>query len=240
MGLRKKVAVVLGLAAAAAAGFCIYIQANIDTQAPEITFGTDLTAVTADMTKEELIADVKATDNKDGDISSQVIIGEQTITGDMVELIYIVADKAGNVASKVRILPYQAEDGTSVSQTVSSNENPEESQETEALSEEETGEETESAEESTESVPEETPVPEIPVVTLNQNSVTLPVGTHFEYGSYIASVTDDKDTREQLYRNLVVTGYYDVNTPGTYPLEYWVMDSDYNESVRQSFTLIIE
>lgn len=228
MGLRKKVAVALGIVAVAAVGFCIYIQAGTDTKAPEITFGEELTLVTDDTTKEMLLADVKAVDNQDGDISAQVIVGEQTVKDDTMEIIYIVADSAGNVASKIRVVPYEGDAGIT------------DTEETAEESEEETIEETEAIEESSETVPEETVNPAIPVLTMNQSSVTLPVGSHFEYSIYIASITDDVDTREELYRNLSINGHFDINTPGSYPLEFWVVDRDGNQSERQPFTLIIE
>lgn len=238
MGLRKKVAVALGIVAVAAVGFCIYIQAGTDTKAPEITFGEELTLVTDDTTKEMLLADVKAVDNQDGDISAQVIVGEQTVKDDTMEIIYIVADSAGNVASKIRVVPYEGNAGVPETEEVTG----EGSSEEETVEETEEIEETEaeSTEESSEAVPEETANPAIPVITMNQSSVTLPVGSRFEYSTYIASVLDDADTKAELFRNLVITGHFDVNTPGSYPLEFWVVDRDGNQSERQPFTLIIE
>ncbi len=229
MGLRKKAAVALGIVAVAAVGFCFYIQSGTDTKAPVITFGEELTLVTDDTTSEILLADVKAVDDQDGDISAQVVVGEQTVQDGMVEIIYIVVDRAGNVASKIREIPYEG-DADSTNPVKSETDD----------SENETLEETEEAEESTETDPEETVNPAIPVITMNQSSVSLPVGSLFEYSVYIASITDDVDTREELYRNLSINGHFDVNTPGSYPLEFWVVDRDGNQSERQLFTLIIE
>lgn len=246
MELRKKVAVALGLVAAAAVIFCICVQAGTDKEVPKITFGEELTLVTGDTSEEMLLADVKAEDNHDGDISARVIVGEQIVKEDMVEIVYIVVDDAGNVASKTRVIPYgqsadvrESEDWTEDDD--SAEEGSVENNSVENNSEEETAEGTEEiAEESMETSEEETAVPETPVITLNQSSVTLPVGSRFEYSTYIASVSDDVDTKVELFRNLVITGYYDVNTPGTYPLEFWLVDKDGNQSERQSFTLIIE
>ena len=99
----------------------------------------------------------------------------------------------------------------------------------------------ETTEESTEETePVETADPAIPVIRLKQNSVTLPAGTPFDYMSYIESITDDKDSRSTLNQYIVVTGYYDVRTPGSYPLQFWVTDTERHESERQEFLLIIE
>lgn len=233
MELRKKVAIGLGVAAVASVIFCVCVQAGADEQAPKISYGEELTVVTDSTTREMLLADVKAEDNKDGDVSSKVIVGEETIEGDTVEIVYIVADSAGNVASKTRVVPYEGKEPLL--------EEPEsvQEEETEEIPEEETTEAVTEAE-STETVPEETADPAIPVIVLNQSSVTLPVGGRFVYSTYIASVSDDVDTREELFRNMVITGHYDVNTPGSYPLEFWLVDKDGNQSARQPFTLIIE
>ncbi len=237
MELRKKVAVVLGVAAAAAVIFCVCVQAGADVEPPKITFGEELTLVTNNTSEEMLLADVKAEDDHDGDISSQVIVGERTVREDTVEIVYIVADGAGNVASKTRVVPY----GGNADVLETEEDNSVEDGLAEDVSEEETAEGIEeSSEESMETSEEETEVPEFPVITLNQSSVTLPVGSRFEYSTYIASVSDDADTQAELFRNLVITGHYDVNTPGSYPLEFWLVDKDGNQSERQSFTLIIE
>ncbi len=231
MGWRKKIAAVLGTVAVAAVGFCIYIKAGTDTKAPEITFGEELTLVTDDTTKEMLLADVKAMDDQDGDVSGQVIVGEQTVNDGFMEIVYIVTDRAGNVASKIRVVPFDGtadDSGSNIS--------------ADDPMEEETSEETEeTAEEGAETASEEeTESGTVPVITMQQSSVTLPVGTSFEYSIYIASITDDADTREELYRNLSINGHYDINTPGSYQLEFWVVDKDGNQSERQPFTLIIE
>ena len=107
--------------------------------------------------------------------------------------------------------------------------------------EESSTEEDQPAEETTvETEPVETADPAIPVIQLKQNTVTLPAGTPFDYMSYIASITDDKDSQATLNQFIVVTGFYDVRTPGSYPLQYWLTDTDRHESERQDFLLIIE
>ena len=132
---------------------------------------------------------------------------------------------------------------TSEEESIPETNSPEESVAPETMPEEtstETPEESSIEETTEETEPVETADPAIPVVRLKQNTVTLPAGTPFEYASYIESVTDDKDDQYQLYQHLVVTGFYDVRTPGSYPLQYWVTDTDRHESERQEFLLIIE
>ena len=60
------------------------------------------------------------------------------------------------------------------------------------------------------------------------------------YQEYVESITDDKDAQNDLFRQLVINGTYDINTPGTYPLIFYTQDSDGNTSNEVTFTLIIQ
>ncbi|MBQ7432309.1 MAG: hypothetical protein IJV50_02415, partial [Lachnospiraceae bacterium] len=284
MSLRRIAAMVLGVAAAASIGTCVWIQSHVDREPPELIIGNILQGVTEEVTDEDLLVDVTAKDKRDGDLTDQVMVAERALTEEEMEVVYAVTDAAGNVTLKRRALPLtdeiimasgeketeeesseeetesssveetetetETEESTEVSTEESIEESIEESteessetsveeesqpesvsepEEPETSPEESSAEET--AEETTEeTVPVETADPAIPVIRLKQNTVTLPAGTPFEYASYIESVTDDKDDQYQLYQHLVVTGYYDVRTPGSYPLQYWVTDTDRHES----------
>ena len=74
----------------------------------------------------------------------------------------------------------------------------------------------------------------------SSDRVTVPVGSKFHVISPVAEITDDKDKSEELFLNIQVSGEYDLNTPGEYRLEYIVTDSDGNDSVAQSLTLLVE
>ena len=296
MSLRRIAAMVLGAAAAASIGICVWIQSHVDREAPELMIGSVLQGVTADVTDKDLLVDVTAKDKRDGDLTDQVMVAERTLGEEEMEVVYAVTDAAGNVALKRRAIPLtekmmfaegtekeeetdreteEAETETSTEESIetSTEESTEESSETESTEEEtvesqelqtdeteeqesvseanepkETREQEtegyvaeETTEESTEETePVETADPAIPVIRLKQNSVTLPAGTPFDYMSYIESITDDKDSRSTLNQYIVVTGYYDVRTPGSYPLQFWVTDTERHESERQEFLLIIE
>ena len=296
MSLIRIAAMVLGAAAAASIGICVWIQSHVDREAPELMIGSVLQGVTADVTDKDLLVDVTAKDKRDGDLTDQVMVAERTLGEEEMEVVYAVTDAAGNVALKRRAIPLtekmmfaegtekeeetdreteEAETETSTEESIetSTEESTEESSETESTEEEtvesqelqtdeteeqesvseanepkETREQEtegsvaeETTEESTEETePVETADPAIPVIRLKQNSVTLPAGTPFDYMSYIESITDDKDSRSTLNQYIVVTGYYDVRTPGSYPLQFWVTDTERHESERQEFLLIIE
>lgn len=237
MNLRRLAAVLLGLAAIAAVGFCFYIYTSEDRQAPEISYDKSVEAVLNGADEAVLLADVTAIDDRDGDVTSQVQLAEVEWNADSVSVVYVVKDSAGNIALKRRTLrvgeveetieePEETQPETEEIETV-----PEiTEEETEEESETETGSETET----------ETVVSEIPVITLTQNHVVIPKGTEFSYHTFVSSIADDKDRYEDLVQNLVINGTYNVNAAGEYQLEYWTVDSDGNQSARQPFLLTVE
>ena len=60
--------------------------------------------------------------------------------------------------------------------------------------------------------------------------VEIERGAEFNRLSYVQDITDDQDSREELYRGIQISGEVDTNTPGEYILEYYVSDSDGNNS----------
>jgi len=75
-------------------------------------------------------------------------------------------------------------------------------------------------------VPEDKP----PVIILTSKEITLEKGTAFDPFEYIASVTDDHDTKELIYTRILIEGIHNVNKVGTYILEYYVTDSQFHRS----------
>lgn len=91
--------------------------------------------------------------------------------------------------------------------------------------------------------PTETPVPAdpaVPVLTLSADTIEIAAGANFSVISPVADITDDKDDRSYLFRRIRVSGDYSTQTPGQYTLQYTVTDSEGNQSVPQSLTLIVK
>lgn len=118
----------------------------------------------------------------------------------------------------------------------------------------ETGKETETTVETdvrdtlpagTEAVPAETETsketedPQIPVLTLVSDTVEIKVGDSFDIFAQVKDVTDDKDERSILYRDIQIRGNYSVTVPGEYILQYSVLDTDGNESKIKELKLIV-
>lgn len=81
--------------------------------------------------------------------------------------------------------------------------------------------------------------PEAPVLTLKSDEIKIMVGEAFYVVNQVEEITDDKDSRWRLFRNIEVFGKYDKNTPGEYTLEYVVTDSDRNRSIPKTLKLIV-
>lgn len=80
-------------------------------------------------------------------------------------------------------------------------------------------------------------VPEAPVLTLSKREATINAGDSFNIASCVRSITDNKDSRETLYRKIAIDGSYDTGTAGTYIFKVYCIDSDKHTSNKESFTL---
>ncbi len=101
-----KIAAAAVFAAAIGASACYYMleERRADVTPPVINCGEDALTVSIQAADEDLLSGVSAWDDRDGDISDQVLVeglskftepGKSTVT-------YVVADSGGNVAKKTR------------------------------------------------------------------------------------------------------------------------------------------
>lgn len=88
--------------------FTVYHKITSDNEAPVITCESEELTLSVSASEEELLADIKAKDNKDGDVSDTVVIEELTpFTEENTRMItYAVIDQAGNVGRLERKLIY--------------------------------------------------------------------------------------------------------------------------------------
>lgn len=79
-----------------------------DTEPPKITAETDTITASVAITEEELLAGVKAVDNKSGDVSDSLVVEEISafLDKDTCEITYAAIDEKGNVGRLVRTLKY--------------------------------------------------------------------------------------------------------------------------------------
>lgn len=75
---------------------------------PVISCPDTVLEISASASKRALLVDVTATDNQDGDLTSQIIVGgtSKLITNDTAKVTYLVFDKDHNMASCTRYIRY--------------------------------------------------------------------------------------------------------------------------------------
>ena len=83
-------------------------QKNVDKEPPVITADTDSIKVSVKDGEEALKQGLKAEDNKDGDLTKDIILGKQTkfVNKGMTKVQYLVFDSSNNVGSFTRNVEY--------------------------------------------------------------------------------------------------------------------------------------
>lgn len=256
--------------ALAGTGVCLFVlflflYTGKDRKAPEIQFDGSAVTYREGEDVSVLLEGVSARDAKDGDVSATLTVSSfyPLADGQTAKVYYAASDKAGNVAREFRIIYYQADGsgallpsgledetsgeesgaGTDAVNTLEAETQPPVTgvPETEPEPPATQPSETEPPEtQARETEPEPAASPEAPVLTLGQTEVTINRGQNFYFGSYIASITDDKDSQDDLFRRLNVNGDYDTNTPGTYRIRIFAVDTDGNRSNEVTLTLHVQ
>ena len=91
----------------------IYIKGSEDNEGPKITFSEDKDIkYTSGMTTEDLLKDVRAQDNKDGDVTDSLTVETMYPKNDgkQITVIFVAKDKSNNVTKKEFTM--EAEDGS--------------------------------------------------------------------------------------------------------------------------------
>lgn len=244
----KKVLLPVSLAVlvllAAVAGWVIF---NRDRERPEIKISkTKEEVYRSGMTKEELLKGVTATDDRDGDVTESLMVESVKVSeeNDYVTVTYVAVDKSKNVTRKSWNMKFAGEDApeeTPAAEEESAS--AQDSQETEP-------EEEQSAAETVQQDPEEVAIaeqedriaklsPQAPRFYLKQHTLTVPLGGEFNKLDWVDEITDDKDDRSRLFRDIRVEGDVDVSVAGTYSLTYFAVDSDGNRSNEEILTVTV-
>ncbi|OUQ42433.1 hypothetical protein B5E64_16260 [Drancourtella sp. An12] len=195
---------------------------NRDTTPPEISLETESVQLTETEVSEVLEKDyscllsgVTASDKEDGDLSGNVIVYSVNIYENNSYAIanYRVLDSSNNMAVKQRLvyLKTPAQIYNDVLAAVGS-------EAANIINEELNGDNTGNEDESGK-----------PVIEI-ENAVNLQLGESFDLQQYLVTLEDDKDSYETLLQNCRMEGEYNLNSPGVYPLAFYVTDSDGNES----------
>lgn len=213
-------------------GAALVVRGSQDRQAPVIKMKK------ADLTYQEgkgygeLLKGVSAEDNRDGDLTDEVFVDRVVQIKDGKAIVYYgVMDKAKNVGTAKRTVNYVEDGNTHPKTEDTAAENTEQSQDASTAQNEPAKADANN---------DLTPVGEAPVIALTTDQVTIAAGTEFDLMSVVKGVADGSDDADSLSTRISVDGQYDVNTPGSYLLHYYVIDSDGNTSEVKTLTLNVQ
>ena len=227
------------------AGGVGFMRMNADTEGPEIVFTSEAPSVyRSDMSNEELLTGVTATDRKDGDVSSSLTVESvYEIDDSHVAVTYTAKDNSNNITKQKYEMEMDPSDAGKASEDTSA-----------------FGEKTDNADvAAVEETP--TPTPEVdeaaaekekqeaeanamsdqnPRIYLKDYLIKVPVGTSVDLLSYVSEIKDDSDDVYTLWRKVQITGEVNSAVPGTYKCTYYVIDSQNNISNNAVLTVIVE
>lgn len=240
----------------------VFLYAGRDDKGPAISFASDY--IYYDGVNEAiLLADVTAYDSKDGDVTSSIMIDNVIVIEEraVAKVVYIAKDSSNNITRVERFVNYSEDIVNSDTNEKNMQESTEDTKDNINENEMENIEMENSGEDVTESSGEEKPentaevtesenitiVPESttvavstdisPVMVLEVTEATVSLGSNFRVFDYVEAITDDKDGREELFRQICIDGYYDTNTVGDYEIYIFCVDSDKNSSNKEKFII---
>jgi len=241
--VRKVLIAVMALICMGVGAGAVWLYISEDKQGPEITIPDSMVSYQEGSQYNALLEGVIAFDEVNGDVTDSLRIEGIFPSADYktAEVIYVAKDNRNNITKKSRIVTYVPETDIVNSQVSLDNQNDEEIVDSPANSEI-VSEETKmpSATVSPEVVLTETPKPGVPQIILTDSEVTVQQGAAVNRLIYVKDITDDKDTRESLFRNIQIIGNINTAAIGTYELTYYVVDSDGNKSNEAKLLVTVE
>lgn len=239
----------LGLVCVAVVAGSGVLVVTRDKTGPEITISEDRkVSYEIGGDKKVLLDGVKATDEKDGDVSDSLMVEAVHENEDgSLEVTYSAVDHSNNVTK----VTCKVETSGGESQEESQEESADLPEEGEENPEQQDGQEEQQPEENTESQEQQSEensdteaaiaaLPEgSPQLRLSTHHVDLEVGASFQYMDYIENIVDDEDDTSTLYRQIRLVGEVDTSQPGEYEISYYVTDSNHNESNIEKLTVTV-
>lgn len=232
---RKLLFFALGILCMAFSATAVFLVVDRDKTGPVIAVPEDgsLTYVAGE-DKKILLEGVTASDSEDGDVSDTLVIESIRPNGDRAVVTYTAVDHSHNASKASCVVNYQTE--TEEEETIAGEKRLADSEdEAEELQENSETKAQKDVEDAIADLPKESPR-----FRLSQHEVMLAVGEVFDYSQYISDITDDKDSREQLYGRIRLQGKVDTSKAGIYEISYSVVDSDKNQSNVEVLTVKVE
>lgn len=232
--MKKGLVAMLLLACAALLAGNVVIYIGKDRNGPDITVPQEELTYVAGSDTSALLNGVTAVDDRDGDVTSTVtvesIIPNEDQTG--ASVIYVAKDSKNNVTKATRLISYAADAGQAAAQEADAAAQQADQEAAAADQTAASGADAQMADDG--AAQNEAAIAALPAESprfyLTQYSVEVERGAELNRLGYVQDITDDKDSRDELYQGIQISGEVDTNTPGEYMLEYYVVDSDGNTS----------
>ena len=188
-----------------------------------------------------LLEDVRAEDDKDGDVSESLRVSKVYVTSeDRAVVVYVAKDKANNIGKLKREVRYKDTEEDAVEVSLD-----EESEENRTQTSGQTTQQNSGRQEQTLTQQETTAVPDTqdtnltaPKITMIQTEATLKVGESFNILRYIQNAVDVDGS--SLSRYIHADGAYDMSQPGVYSIHVYATSPTGATSNIETFTLTVE
>ncbi|MBS4969906.1 MAG: DUF5011 domain-containing protein [Lachnospiraceae bacterium] len=237
--MKKGLVAMLFLACAALLAGNVVVYIGEDRNGPEISVPQEEIAYVAGTDTSALLNGVTAQDDRDGDVTNTVtiesIIPNAEQTG--ASVVYVAKDSKNNVTKETRTIFYSTDANQAAAQAAAEQAAADQAAQDQAAAEQAAqgdaaGERAQTTDDG--AAQNEAAIAalsaESPRFYLTQYSVELERGAELNELSYVQDISDDEDSRDELYQGIQISGEVDTNTPGEYTLEYHVVDSDGNNS----------
>ncbi len=214
----------------------IYIVSNVidDENAPQISIADNITYYDG-ITEQELLKNVSAVDDRDGNVSDTLIVKDiiKIKNDSQVKITFAARDNDNNVAVKSIVLSINGQENTN---NIPDDEEATKEPETEPAATEPPTTEVPTTESA---VIDEIPISERPVLTLTTYRTEVKKGTDVNWLKYVSDITDNKDSRNELFRRIQIRNYVDINTPGQYEIIYVCSDTEGNYSAETALMVTV-
>lgn len=237
--MKKGLVAMLFLACAALLAGNVVVYIGEDRNGPEISVPQEEITYVAGTDTSALLNGVTAQDDRDGDVTDTVtiesIIPNANQTG--ASVVYVAKDSKNNVTKETRTILYSTDANQAAAQAAAEQAAADQAAQDQAAAEQvaqgdAAGESAQTTDDG--AAQNEAAIAalsaESPRFYLTQYSVELERGAELNELSYVQDISDDEDSRDELYQGIRISGEVDTNTPGEYTLEYHVVDSDGNNS----------
>ena len=232
--MKKGLVAMLFLACAALLAGNVVVYIGEDRNGPEISVPQEEITYVAGTDTSALLNGVTAQDDRDGDVTDTVtiesIIPNANQTG--ASVVYVAKDSKNNVTKETRTILYSTDANQAAAQAAAEQVAADQAAAEQAAQGDAAGESAQTTDDG--AAQNEAAIAalsaESPRIYLTQYSVELERGAELNELSYVQDISDDEDSRDELYQGIRISGEVDTNTPGEYTLEYHVVDSDGNNS----------